>query len=206
MGTRAGSNDGTLATDAYQPDRFRALGKLPHVPQWLDRQQKHHWSEEEHQSELKKLLTAHADERAKGLFRIASQQTRELFDLLEAETSKGYWESMYVEEAQQRLPGFCSWLYFGIQEADKLRGCLSPEEANNQKMVFLPNVVWMAGLDGYMSLCQALAGMFRDQGRYPELQGFAEDYDGGFCQFKLSSLDGKFLCATAKDETGRIKV
>ena len=138
--------------------------------------------------------------------KVPSSHSAELHRLLEEETAKGFWSSYTWPEARQELGDFASWLYFGVQEPTKLRGCLDPQEANGPSMVLLPNQVLMAGLDGYLSLCQTLAAAFKKKGEFPTLRGFAEDYEHGFRQLPLSSLDRKLLCATAQDNEGNIRI
>ena len=202
----AGHPDKALAQDAQQPDGFRLLGRLPTVPQWAQRPDPHAWDDAAHAQELQRLLDTHAVKQDGGLFKVPSSHSAELHRLLEEETAKGFWSSYTWPEARQELGDFASWLYFGVQEPTKLRGCLDPQEANGPSMVLLPNQVLMAGLDGYLSLCQTLAAAFKKKGEFPTLRGFAEDYEHGFRQLPLSSLDRKLFCATAQDNEGNIRI
>ncbi|CAE7514877.1 unnamed protein product [Symbiodinium sp. CCMP2592] len=151
--------DGSLAQDAQQPDGFRLLGRLPTVPQWAQRPDPQAWDDAAHAQELQRLLDTHAVKQDGGLFKVPSSHSAELHRLLEEETSSYTWP-----EARRELGDFASWLYFGVQEPTKLRGCLDPQEANGPSMVLLPNQVLMAGLDGYLSLCQTLAAAFKKKG------------------------------------------
>jgi hypothetical protein len=206
LGKIVGHPDSKLESDSKQPDGFRLLGALTPAPQWPDKQSQHTWSEEEHSQELQRLLAMHHQERAEGKFRIASNHAAELYDMLHKEAELGFWREMSLDEAQSKLGNFCCWLYFGVQESTKVRGCMAPEGANGPAVVFLPSKVGMAGLDGYISMCQTLAAAFRRRGLHPEVQGFAEDLEHGFRQFKLSSRDQPLLCSIARDTHGNIRV
>ena len=138
-------------------------------------------------------MQEHAQERSAGVHRIPNQKTAELYQLLRKEAEQGFWVELTVAEAESTLGGFLSWLFFGMVEPDKLRGCLAPQGANGHSVVHLPNQVYMCGLDGYVTLCQHVANCFRKAGRHPPLRGFAEDYAHGFRQFPLSSQDRIFV-------------
>ena len=157
-------------------------------------------------TELERLLQEHAQERSAGVYRIPNQKTAELYQLLRKEAEQGFWVELTVAEAESTLGGFLSWLFFGMVEPDKLRGCLAPQGANGHSVVHLPNQVYMCGLDGYVTLCQHVANCFRKAGRHPPLRGFAEDYAHGFRQFPLSSQDRRFLCATAKAPDSSVRI
>ncbi|CAE7389188.1 unnamed protein product [Symbiodinium natans] len=202
----AGHPDKALAEDAQQPDGFRLLGRLPVVPQWPQRPEPLAWDDAAHVRDLQRLLDKHAVKQKDGRFKVPGSHSAELHRLLEEETTKGFWTSYSWSEARQELGDFACWLYFGVQEPSKLRGCLDPEEANGPSMVLLPNQVLMAGLDGYLSLCQTVAAAFKKKGQFPALRGFAEDYEHGFRQLPLSSLDRKLFCATAQDKEGNIRI
>ena len=51
-----------------------------------------------------------------------------------------------------------------------------------------------------------MAAAFKKKGQFPALRGFAEDYEHGFRQLPLSSLDRKLFCATAQDNKGNIRI
>ena len=113
-----------------------------------------------------------------------------------------------VAQAEEQLGDFLSWLFFGVEEPDKVRGCLAPQGANGLHVVHLPNTVFMAGLDGYVTLVKFVAECFSKAGRFPPLRGFAEDYDyaHGFRQFSLSSTDRRFLCAAARAPDSSVRI
>ena len=179
----AGHPDKALAEDAQQPDGFRLLGRLPAVPQWPQRPEPPAWDDAAHVRDLQRLLDKHAVKQKDGRFKVPGSHSAELHRLLEEETTKGFWTSYSWSEARQELGDFACWLYFGVQEPSKLRGCLDPEEANGPSMVLLPNQVLMAGLDGYLSLCQTVAAAFKKKG---QLCGALP---------KITSTDsGSFLC------------
>jgi hypothetical protein len=202
-----GHQDKSLATDALSPDGFRLLGNIPASQAWEQRAKgEQPMSDQEYDAAMHRILTMHAEERARGVFRLPGKDSEALYALLQQERDKGFWLELTVEEAEAQLGGFAAWLFFGIQEATKTRGCLSPEEANGPHMVFLPNHIYMCGLDGYVTLCQAFAEGLRKTRRNPVLRGWAEDYENGFRQFDLASPDRRLLCAAARAPDGTVKV
>ena len=207
LGNLIGHSDTNLAADARNPDGFRLLGCLPARPGWEPpRRSPVPPTDAEHQTELRRLLQEHATERASGIFRLPSHKSSELYQLLQGEAKKGFWVELSVAQAEEKLGDFLSWLFFGVEEPDKVRGCLAPERANGPDVVHLPNTVFMAGLDGYVALVKFVAECFSKAGRFPPLRGFAEDYAHGFRQLSLSSTDRRFLCAAARAPDSSVKI
>ena len=66
-----------------------------------------------------------------------------------------------LSDAETKLKDFAAWLFFGVEKERsdgplELDGCLALEEANGPNLLSLPNLVYMCGLDGYLTLCQKI--------------------------------------------------
>ena len=212
LGEAAGHPDKRLAMDAAEPDGFRLLGKLAPNMGWPPRDVRAMpFSQGEHQAARGRILEAHRSERSRGYYRLPSKHADALYEMLQAQAEKGYWEEFSIKEADQKFGGFAAWLFFAVEEQGqngeiKLRGCLSPESANDPDMVVLPDHVYMAGLDGYLAMCSKLSETLAAAGRTPPLEGWKEDYVDGFRQLPLASQDRCMLCALGRSPSGDIRV
>ena len=111
----------------------------------------------------------------------------------EAAAPKSYWVEMSLAEADTRFGQWCGWLYFPVDEGQKVRACMDCRELN--LLSVLPETCWMPGVDGVVDLVRLMA---RTMG--PEELRFArEDWANGFRQLRLREQDKRFLCAVAWD-------
>ena len=200
-----GYEDTTLAHDADQNGGFKLLGHIPPSGLWPARNSEPNVSEAELRQRAASLLRSHADERKRGFFRLPQNHRAELITQLRERAAKGYFKELSLEEAEVELGEWAGWLYFLVIQADKRRGCLSPESANELQM--LPEVAYMCGVDGYVELCIRFAEALGHRGQTsPKLRGFREDYEDGFYQYPISRDDQKYLCAYGWDDRLGVRV
>ena len=86
------------------------------------------------------------------------------------------------------LGSWCSWLYFPVDEGNKVRACMDPGELNQN--TFLQEKCWMPGIDGVVSLLSSLRSHLGDV----RLRFAKEDWQHGFRQLVLSVEDRRYLC------------
>lgn len=212
LGDMIGHADKSLANDANSPDGYRLLNALPPHAGWPPhRSGAEPPSKASFAAAAQKLFNEHRKECAGDYFRLPTRHASELFKMLNEQTDRGLWRRLTLAEAESKLGEFAAWLFFAVEQpaqggGTKLRGCLAPEGANGPEIVYLPNTVHMPGLEGYLALILKYAQALRQHKRHPTLRGWKEDYEGGFTQLRLSSLDQLLLCAFGRSPSGDICV
>ena len=134
---KVGSQEQTLAKDSE--NGFAAVGLIPRSGRWKDSQAGHS-DMGDLQANLQLLLKQHAKERSQGSFRLPSTRTAEMLGILRQETEKGFWKEYSLSQAEASLREFCCWRYFPVDERDKVRGCLDPEDVNTHTLACRKNV------------------------------------------------------------------
>ena len=111
----------------------------------------------------------------------------------------GWWEpEVTVQQAEANLGDFFMLLYFGVEQSDKLRGCMDPEELTTVSALL--ETVYMCGLDGIA----AMLNRIRDEWGEVELEFCKEDWKAGFRQLHLHLEHRRYFVATAVNEDNEI--
>ena len=119
---KAGSSDTTLASDATPALQLTGIirpsgrgGPVPLPPGVTS---------DTVRTSLATLLETHAEERRRGFFRLPSTRGQEMLGILRTEATKGFWREHDLKEASGSMGDWCGWLFFPVNAADKVRGCL----------------------------------------------------------------------------------
>ena len=119
---KAGSSDTTLASDATPALQLTGIirpsgrgGPVPLPPGVTS---------DTVRTSLATLLETHAEERRRGFFRLPSTRGQEMLGILRTEATKGFWREHDLKEASGSMGDWCGWLFFPVDSADKVRGCL----------------------------------------------------------------------------------
>ncbi len=86
---------------------------------------------------------------------------------------------MTLREAEDKYGDFCLLLFFGVQQGDKIRGCIDPAEVST--LLALLDTAYMCGIDGFISMLQCV----REHWGACSLLLSKEDWSSGFRRLKL---------------------